>query len=457
MDFTEAQRMLCLAALTYQRFDEMGPPQLDAMRLDAAVRRGLDDLAPLAGQWELAWGPEAYRAPFSLFDDAAMFVVRAVGRPGRYVIAIRGTNPLSGFDWLLGDLWVAKQLDWPYGDSRRSPGAKISLSTALGLSILQHLRSRGPDTGLVSRVWRFVDDELSRITSPASALIEQIAHAVNGRLRHVQLHLWRALAELKERRLARSRRDHRTQLARLQEEWSSGVLERVFRGIDDVADAVGGEDRFDLLALLQDEAALRTSLRPGHDLLTFLKAAVAVADDEVDVVVTGHSKGGALASTVALWLADTQGEATVPEQSRWDPRRKATVRCFSFAGPTAGNAAFAQRSDAIIGPRCHRIANALDVVPQAWAPDDLREIPTLYSDRVVPIPGLPPLLNAIASVVEPLGYRHVGREVTELRGTLDAGRHDFFDQLVHQHLDGYLRAMELGSLVNTWTFFDPLV
>jgi Lipase (class 3) len=176
----------------------------------------------------------------------------------------------------------------------------------------------------------------------------------------------------------------------------------------------------------------------------------------VDVVVTGHSKGGALADAFALWLADTQGEAPVAEAARWDPRRRATVRCLSFAGPTAGNAAFARHWDATFGDRGRRVANPLDVVTHAWMPDELGAIPDLYRDHVVSLPALRPLAKTIAAVVAPLGYRHVGVRYPDFVAAVDDTRPDFFAQLVHQHLDAYLAAMGLGDLLDTWTFFDPL-
>src|SRR5262245_40104608 len=127
--FTEAQQMLCLAALTYREFADVGPPELHEQRLRDDIAAKLAGLSVLQGEWTLAWGPASYRAPLSLFDGAAMFVAKAAGAD-RYVIAVRGTNPICAFDWLFGDLWVAGQRPWPFDDTR---AARISLSTALGL------------------------------------------------------------------------------------------------------------------------------------------------------------------------------------------------------------------------------------------------------------------------------------------------------------------------------------
>ncbi len=64
--------------------------------------------------------------------------------------------------------------------------------------------------------------------------------------------------------------------------------------------------------LLNGGEQLRQSLVPGVTLIAFLQAAVAAADGaRVRVTVTGHSKGGALAPTLALWLADSQGAGVI--------------------------------------------------------------------------------------------------------------------------------------------------
>jgi hypothetical protein len=68
-------------------------------------------------------------------------------------------------------------------------------------------------------------------------------------------------------------------------------------------------------------------------------------------------------------------------QSRWPsgwpspgPAHRAEVECFSFAGPTAGNAAFAQRYNALLSTRTRRIVNRRDLVPHAWVPSELVEV-----------------------------------------------------------------------------------
>ena len=456
-DFPEAQTMLCLAALSYRGFEDPGAGFFHTDRLHLALARGFRDVSPQKRAWDLAWGPVSYRAPFSLVDDSVMYVVRSKDVPDQYVIAIRGTNPVSAFDWLFGDLWASEMTPWPYGNRAEFPEAEISFSTALGLNILQQMRSSAPPSGAVADVWRVLDADVSgALRQAAAALLRPIGEGVSGALRKIAGDLRGALDDLEERRHARSRKDLPTRLQGFLEDWRSETRRRILGPLGAVQEALADRYSLNILRLLEGGARLRSQLGSGQDLASFLKVAVGQARGKVDVVVTGHSKGGALASTVALWLRDTQGRQFVREEARWDPEERATVRYFSFAGPTAGNAEFVKRSNARIGERCYRIVNRLDVVPHAWATKDLREVPTLYDRPVERLATLNDLIEQISRDLERLRYQHVGLNVTELPGEFDRTRTLFFDQFVYQHLEGYLKGMELDRLANVATFFSPL-
>jgi len=163
-----------------------------------------------------------------------------------------------------------------------------------------------------------------------------------------------------------------------------------------------------------------------------------VAAQPIQVTVTGHSLGGALAPALALWLLDTQ--------ATWDPRTQATIGCEPTAGPTAGNAAFAGYYDQRLGANTTRLFNSLDIVPHAWNESDLPALPALYN------PAIPPdlLIGALTATAEASvsgkGYTQIEGATAPLDGTInpaiiDPRRFAFENYLVqagYQHIDAYM-------------------
>jgi hypothetical protein len=446
--------MLCLSALSYRGFEDVLRGAVHVERMQRALERGLRDFAASCGPCALAWGPVAYRAPFSFFDDAVMYVVRRGEDAHRYAVVIRGTNPVSAFDWLFGDFWVGAQVPWPYGDRTRRREAKISFSTLLGLNVLQIMQSPLPPSGPLGALFRDVLERTSDVVDDVRTILRPLNPKLAAQMREIRDAVLPLLAQLDAVRQARPARNTAAHVLGLLDDWRSATRRYAFERILDAAQVVVEHGSFNALRFLEGGARVRAALDRGVTLLAFLKGVVEQADDEpVDVVVTGHSKGGGLASTLALWLADIQGGDAAAE-FRWDERRNATVRCFSFAGPTAGNQAFAEHSNDVIGTNCHRIVNPLDVVPRAWETAGLAAIPTLY-DKARPIGLLNDLVAEIGEDVGRLGYTHVGNHVETLHAQEADTRRDFFLQLIHQHLTGYLRAMELDELVTVLDVFSP--
>ncbi len=168
----------------------------------------------------------------------------------------------------------------------------------------------------------------------------------------------------------------------------------------------------------------------------------------LDVTVTGHSKGGALATAVALWLKDALASPDAGEQ--WDGGRGARVSCYAFAAPTPGNAAFADRIDRVLAGDHHHLRNRHDIVTHAWQADELARIPDLYAPRRT---VLAPLIPVIASRVQRLDYRQARAGVTTFAGALDAER-GFEMEFIHQHLEAYLDELDvLDERLNVLTLF----
>jgi lipase (class 3) len=412
--FTDAQVFLTLAGLTYRGFHDVLPGEPHDVIVSGALLDGLQTLRPVKGDWHLAWGPVTSRGSREIVDTNAMYVVRHARERHRYVVAVRGTNPISASDWFLGDFWVATTVPWPYAGD----GAAISASIALGLGALQGMRARTPAVSA---------------SSTAASLIRRAVSALTLAGDAERLGTDATLAAPTARFAA----------------WLDDVAAR-WR--DSAARGDGLKAR--LAGALAGPRVLPETLRPrpaaagtaNADLLTFLASQAAQGDAPLDVTVTGHSKGAALAQAVALWLR----EALDAPDERWDAGRGARVSCHVFAGPTPGNATFAERIDRVLGPRHQHVRNRHDIVAHAWQADELREIPGLYGSRTA---LFEPVVATIVRDVERLDYRHARSGVRMIEGRLDPGR-GFALELIHQHLDAYLAALDLHAHgLRALTFF----
>jgi hypothetical protein len=148
--------------------------------------------------------------------------------------------------------------------------------------------------------------------------------------------------------------------------------------------------QLEFLEIIEGILRLRTVLAPGISLPKFLKQ----QSDCSEIVVCGHSKGGALAIALGTWLA-----------TQWD--HEATVDAVSIAGPTPGNAAFAELAAASLGSGSRSFANPRDPVPHAWQTGNKRwsvsqAAECLDPDSVV----LPLLVPIVEGAVAAHVYRH---------------------------------------------------
>ncbi|CAM1373084.1 lipase family protein [Tenacibaculum xiamenense] len=106
----------------------------------------------------------------------------------------------------------------------------------------------------------------------------------------------------------------------------------------------------------------------GQTVSEFLKSDL---NHSSQVVVTGHSLGGALSATLALALHDTQ--------NNWNFNRKAIISCLPSAGATPGNKDFSNYYNDALGTQTIRVWNRLDIVPHAWEIGMLQMVPSIYA------------------------------------------------------------------------------
>ena len=422
--------MLTLAAISYRGYNLLTTSS-EASRYDrlrAAMVESLNTLAPVKDHWDIVWGPASYSHSLAALDEVVIYVAQNREKPTMFVVAIRGTNPISLSDWISGDLMVNETVPWPYGSLDGS--AEISCSTAFNLSVLQHLRKVPFDKSLSaaneepSPSWlqrlrsfacRWFPDGATRADNPFGSLAELVAAAKTKQAEIEGREAYRTLANECKRMLP---------------------------------------EHLDTLTIFDDKGP-HSSSAPGVSVVDFFSDTIRKAQQPIDIYVTGHSKGGSLSSTFALWLADTQGTDRVPAEDRWDPERHATVYAYSFAGPTAGNREFASHSNAVIGDRCWRFFNKLDVVPHAWAVSDLEQIPFLYGSTGLEHAALTELCGQAVNSVGHLNYQQIGNP-QPLESTLkdSAG---FLEQAVHQHLQAYFNALQLSNDMSLATFFKPVL
>lgn len=327
MRFDERQVMLTLSYIAFSGFYRPGFDPRHNRGTHDWIERWLGLLDPVRDQWDLVWGPATHRLPLSVFDDNMMFVVRHRVDRERYVVVVRGTNPISLANWLVEDFLVLGQWAWPHANQGdRSP--RISMAVQIGLHALTHMK---PELGV-----------------PGAGL----------------------------------------------------SLER----------------------FLKTEIRARGSGSALH------------------ICFTGHSLGAALAPTLALHLDDTRGV------TNWDPDGRATLSAVLFAGPTPGNADFAQRYREKLGARTDRITTSLDVVPLAWQVDSLARLRHIYEPHI-PFPWeLRPVLPLVIRAVSSRRYQHV-TEQGPLQGDYQSLFGLYWFQAGYQHVASYPQVFGLADVL----------
>jgi|HubBroStandDraft_1064217.scaffolds.fasta_scaffold00005_123 triacylglycerol lipase len=139
-------------------------------------------------------------------------------------------------------------------------------------------------------------------------------------------------------------------------------------------------------------------------------------------VVTGHSLGGCLTTVVAPWLKYALAQSGI----------RNPIVPASFAGPTAGNPAFARYYDSQFNSGA-RFYNTLDVAPCGWG--QLPAVETIYQPCGLDIPDIPYLAIAVwegAMYRFGVEYAQPATNNAPLTGTCYA-TNNWYDELAYQH------------------------
>lgn len=473
-EFSPGQTMLTLALLASRGFWD--PAKNNQPGLGGAITAGLESLPPVRNQWQLVWGPGTYRYLGSAFDSSMMFVVQHSTQPQRYAIVVRGTNPVALFDWLLGDFLGHRQVPWHTSKEDIAPGAALSLSTALGLKILLSMRAAN-DPGQVAEPGRF-DLLLER----SAATLARTRQAGGDSLAKVG----EAMADSTLGSTMEKTRKLLKKILKYQQLWNAtggftssvGATVGELLRIEDIVSILKVRKRLisSLDRTLETQAEAPTAIlmptpeelqsqqSPGIGLLELLRNLANTHGDALELFVTGHSKGGALAPALALFLSDTQsnGEHPIPDYYQWNPEHRARIHCYAFAGPTPGNTDFARYFNRQLGRDFYRYSNGLDIVTLAWHSEQLRTAAGLYGQTAGSPPGLDLLFSEMADEVEALDYCHPGEDYPDPKGgagrlekhviqfesPLQGDTSSYLLQELHQHIEAYIAFLGLDKVMS---------
>ncbi|MBW4565346.1 MAG: lipase family protein [Mojavia pulchra JT2-VF2] len=182
----------------------------------------------------------------------------------------------------------------------------------------------------------------------------------------------------------------------------------------DWADYAENEPQFRPKISMGTKIGLDNLLRPhpgsSTTIIDFLTDLLKEADENIEILLTGASLGGALSPVLALALHE--------RKSTWDANNRARLKVVTFAGPTPGNYYFAERYRLKLGNTTTRIWNSLDIVPHAWKPELLSQIPSLYEPQIPSNPLIEKFVNIGKLLSAGRYYTHLERLTPPLEGRL---------------------------------------
>jgi len=146
---------------------------------------------------------------------------------------------------------------------------------------------------------------------------------------------------------------------------------------------------------------------------------------------TGHSLGGLLAPAMALWLQDemrTRGGST------------AQFEVYAYAGPTAGNRAFADYLSSHV-QHFMRYASSLDIAPRVWEKDTLEPAPELYQPEIKMLPVTRSLYAIALRVASEKGYAQPGPAIEVPSTIVPVKGRLFLLEAAYQHMMPYLNML----------------
>jgi triacylglycerol lipase len=168
----------------------------------------------------------------------------------------------------------------------------------------------------------------------------------------------------------------------------------------------------------------------GQTVLCWLNSVIDSTDKNIHLNICGHSLGGLMATTFALWLHD--------ELSASEKINRVDMQVYAFAGPTAGNDVYVEYLNTKLRLKYKSFENKYDIATHAWEEDDMKsKLPDIYGDITMNNAELA-IYNKLVANISGLTYKKIGNienidsHVFEIRST------DYIVQAIYQHVIPYL-------------------
>lgn len=178
------------------------------------------------------------------------------------------------------------------------------------------------------------------------------------------------------------------------------------------------------LHLLQDLKPEESIPGAGQTINAFLQDIINSGKAKT-IYVTGHSLGGCMAPTLALWLKDTLTGIDDIDLS-----------VYAYAGPTAGNGTFAQYSNSRL-TNCIRYANHYDIAVHWCNEEALLELDNLYEPYISPSEAEKKLIAATAKAAKDKDYTQID-SLNDVPGDVYTVIKEYLAQAIYQHTFPYL-------------------
>jgi hypothetical protein len=152
---------------------------------------------------------------------------------------------------------------------------------------------------------------------------------------------------------------------------------------------------------------------------------------------TGHSLGGLLASAMALWLVDR-----LEAEGRADLEAKLALEVYAYAGPTAGNAAFAAYLESRLSRALlKRYASDLDAAPIAWDEAEMARLPDLYRPDIRMDAITSSFYKLCMALAKGQGYAQPGERIRVPSSVVPAKGGIYLLEAAYQHSVPYLEML----------------